>query len=203
MVSAGVCSSMIIYKATNKINGMVYIGCTTKSLERRVACYNSAYKSNKKIIHSFILKMREFKFSDFMFEQIDYANSVGELHEKEIFWIARYDSLNDKYGYNISPGGNTCSDNTKIRMGKSQKGKIISKEIREKTSKTLMGHTVSEQTRTKMSVQRKGKASWNAGLVGVCKSNSGSFSADKPAPNKGRKRMIIDGKIKFMKPELL
>lgn len=203
MVSDGVCSSMIIYKATNKINGMVYIGCTTKSLERRVACYRSDYKSKRKIAHSFILKMREFKFDAFSFEQIDTADSMPDMHTKEIFWIAQHDSSDSKCGYNISPGGNMCSIDTRVRMGKSQKGKLISKEAREKTSKTLTGHTVSKETRIKMSEKKIGKATWNTGLIGVCKSNSGSFSSEKPAPNKGRKRVIIDGKIKFMKPESL
>jgi len=194
---------MIIYKATNKINGMVYVGCTEKSLERRIAYYKSDFKTKRKIVHSFILKMKEFEFSDFIFEQIDTADSFTEMHEKEIFWIAQYDSLNEKHGYNISPGGNTCSSETRVRMGKSQKGKFISKETREKTSKTLMGHTVSKETRARISEKKIGKKTWNTGLVGVCKKNSGSFNSDRPSPNKGRKRVIINGRIRFVKLELL
>lgn len=194
---------MIVYKATNKINGMVYIGCTKTSLKRRITYYKSDYKSKRKIIHSFILKMREFEFSDFVFEQIDIASSMVEMYEKEIFWITQYDSSNEKYGYNISPGGYKCSKETKTRRSNSLKGRIITKEARESSSKKLMGHFVSEETRRKISEKTKGRESWNTGTKGVCKSNSGSFSPDKPAPNKGRKRVIIDGKIKFMKPELL
>lgn len=203
MVSAGVSCNMIIYKATNKINGMVYVGCTEKSLERRVACYNSAYKSNKKIVHSFILKMREFEFSDFFFEQIDEATSPIEMYEKEIFWIGQYDSSNEKHGYNISPGGHKCSDETRVKRSNSLKGRIITKEARESSSKKLMGHAVSEETRRKISEKTKGRESWNTGTVGVCKANSGSFSPDKPSPNKGRKRVIINGRIRFVKLELL
>jgi hypothetical protein len=146
--------------------------------------------------------MREFEFGDFMFEQIDTASSASEMHDKEVFWIAQYDSSNGKYGYNISPGGYKCSDDTRVKMGSSQKGRVISKEAREKTRNTLMGHSVSEETRKKLSEKLKGRKVWNTGTKGVCKTNSGSFNSDKPAPNKGRKRMIIDGKIKFIRVEL-
>jgi len=192
---------VIIYKATNKINGMVYVGCTTTSLEKRIASYKAEYKSKRNIIHSFILKMREFELVDFVFEQIDVANNVDEMYEKEIFWIAQYDSSNEKHGYNISPGGHKCSDETRVKRSNSLKGRIITKEARESSSKKLMGHAVSEETRRKISEKTKGRESWNTGTVGVCKANSGSFSPDKPAPNKGRRRMIIDGKIKFIRVE--
>ena len=61
-----------------------------------------------------------------------------------------------------------------------------------------MGHGTSQETRTKMSLAKLGIIAWNKGTKGVMKANRGSFSSDKVAPNKGRKRLIINNQIKFI-----
>ena len=93
---------MIIYKITNRINGMVYIGQTSKSLEHRwkVHCYSvkkkhSCFKLQKAIA--------EFGADNFTVEQIDVAATKEEANAKEIFWIKHYNAIED--GYNVSPGG--------------------------------------------------------------------------------------------------
>jgi len=40
---------MIIYKATNLINGKIYIGMTTKDLEHRVKIHKRVYMSSEKL----------------------------------------------------------------------------------------------------------------------------------------------------------
>lgn len=92
---------MIIYKATNKKNGKVYIGCTNQGLDKRKANHlSSSRKGSHLVFHKAILKHGE---ESFTWEIIDEANSINELYEKEIYWIQEYDSYST--GYNMTLGG--------------------------------------------------------------------------------------------------
>lgn len=46
-----------------------------------------------------------------------------------------------------------------------------------------------------------GRTPWNKNTVGAVRKNKVSFNEGKTAPNKGRKKLIIDGKIRFVKVE--
>lgn len=97
---------MIIYKAINKINGKVYIGLTTKSLEWRIMKHRQDH--NRPNVHKAYLyrAMRKYGFENFTWEVIDTATSLKELHDKEKYWIEYYGSFNDKSkGYNSTSGG--------------------------------------------------------------------------------------------------
>lgn len=190
---------MIIYKITNKINNKIYIGLTTKSFSERIGCYRSSVKSEKPIKHRVIQAMKKHGFDNFIFEQIELVENREELKQKEVNWIAFYKSTNPSIGYNVSPGGDLCSIQTNVKRANSLKGKKRSIESKLKTSKSLMGHTVTEETRLKQSKSKIGCKSWSKGTKGILKSNSGTFGNGRSAPNKGRKRIIVNGKVKFIK----
>lgn len=62
--------------------------------------------------------------NNFIFEEIDSANSIQELNNKERFWIDFYNSNNKEYGYNLDSGGNNGgrkSDKTKKKIGETTK----------------------------------------------------------------------------------
>lgn len=101
---------MIVYKATNIINNKVYIGITTKTLEHRV----SIHKKDSKVKNTYLYRaIRKYGFENFIWEEIDTANSIEELHEKEIFYIKKYDSFDNKEkGYNTTSGGYNLYDIT-------------------------------------------------------------------------------------------
>ena len=104
---------MIIYKITNQVNGKVYIGQTTLSLERR--WYTHCHKSSGCVaLHNAIKKHG---VENFTVEQIDTAMGKPELDLKEKFWIKHYNSLVPN-GYNLKTGGNTpvYSDESRKRM---------------------------------------------------------------------------------------
>lgn len=101
----------VIYKLTNKVNGLSYIGQTINLPKRlRDHKYNAKhmYSSNagQPIVHA----IREFGFENFevsiLFETElcdDKKLIKGLLDEKEMFFISEYDTINR--GYNITKGG--------------------------------------------------------------------------------------------------
>lgn len=92
---------MIIYKVTNMVNGKLYIGQTTRTLEQRWRehCCSS---SQCTYLHNAIVKYGK---ENFKIEQIDIALDQEELDYKEQQYIKCYDTLVPN-GYNLTTGGN-------------------------------------------------------------------------------------------------
>lgn len=93
-------TNFIIYKAQNSINGEVYVGATSKSLEERKRDHIN--KSNRIKANYFHQAIRTFGADAFEWEQIDTASTVNELAEKEAEYIIKYNSL--YYGLNSNKG---------------------------------------------------------------------------------------------------
>lgn len=91
----------IIYKVVNTITDEVYIGATTKSIEERKA--DHLQKSRKKVDSCFHESIATYGADAFKWEQIDTANSINELAEKEKQYILQYNSK--EQGYNSDSGG--------------------------------------------------------------------------------------------------
>lgn len=104
---------MYIYKVTNTVNGMVYIGKTKNSVESRWKqhCYQAKGKYNH---CKFKLQdaINEFGAEHFTVEQIDVAATNEEANKKEMYWIAHYDSINN--GYNTSIGGRNGANRKRV-----------------------------------------------------------------------------------------
>lgn len=142
-------SNMIIYKITNRLNGKVYIGQTTMSLTKRWRDHCSPSNSRCRLLHRAIQKYGKENFS---VEQIDVACDRDELDKKEIYWIQYYDSTNNDKGYNLQSGGthHEISDETRLKMSISQKGKTLSEETRLKVRNARLGkYTYSNNPRAK------------------------------------------------------
>ena len=110
---------MIIYKAINKINNKVYIGQTYKTLKERIRNHKNQSLSGHKKAY-FNLAIVKHGFENFIWEEIDSANSSEELDYLECYWIKWYHSNNRKYGYNLAIGG-------KVNRGYKQKNPSIFK----------------------------------------------------------------------------
>lgn len=94
----------IIYKVTNTINQKVYIGQTINSLEERKYYHFYRADNEPSITHThFINALRKYGKNAFTWEIIDTAENQDELDQKEIQWIAEYNSV--EFGYNIQNGG--------------------------------------------------------------------------------------------------
>jgi group I intron endonuclease len=113
---------MIIYKVTNLVNNKIYIGQTIKTLKERIKNHVRESK-NKNIYRPFLLALKKYGLENFLFEEIDNADSLNELDKKEIYWINLYDSTNKEKGYNISFGGQSYEYNNTF-------GKLISEGLK-------------------------------------------------------------------------
>lgn len=94
---------MIVYLVTNKINGKQYVGQTIRSIEERWRDHCRVKDDNY-----FHRAIRKYGVNNFAVEVIDFAETTEELDEKEIFWIAKLNTLFPG-GYNLRDGGNVSS----------------------------------------------------------------------------------------------
>ena len=93
----------IIYKITCSINGKVYIGQTTETIEQRLERHFKMAFAEEKPKIKFQRAIKKYGKENFIIEEIDRASSKEELDEKEKSWIAKYNSI--KSGYNTALGG--------------------------------------------------------------------------------------------------
>lgn len=118
-VKEDVKQSMVIYKATNILNGKIYIGQTRREFRLRLNEYKSnSFNPNNKSYNLYICRaIRKYDWNNFKWEIIDTATTDNELNNKEIYWIKFYNSFGD--GYNMTEGGEGacgCSHDDKMRL---------------------------------------------------------------------------------------
>jgi len=130
---------MYIYQITNTVNGKIYIGKTTKTIEERFQRH--AYNANAKSQTYLHNAIRKYGTEAFTITELESGfNSEDDLNEAEIRYISELSPH-----YNMTAGGEGMS------------GFKPSSETRKKISEALKGKKFSEQTKRKMSEVRKGK----------------------------------------------
>ena len=156
---------MIIYKVTNKINQEIYIGATKRTLPIRKDQHIRLI--NKLPNRKFYKAITTFGLDNFKWEIID--DSAKDYNELKI--LERTYIYNLKPEYNSTKGGDGTShtDETKKKISKSLKGRLVSEETRMLRSKLLKGKKrldppwnkgipCSEETKKKISeTKRKNK----------------------------------------------
>jgi len=157
---------MFIYKTTNLINKKIYIG--------RYSGQRSSYLGSGKLIKKAIKKYGKENFCREILEEGIENNDI--LNEREIYWIAFYDSTNSDIGYNIVQGGQgtlgfSVSEETKKKLSDLNRGennprfgKPLTQEVKDKISQSQQGdknhnfgNPTSEETKDKISKANKGK----------------------------------------------
>jgi len=127
-----------IYLIKNLINEKIYVGMTTCPINKRFKQHEYKSKRNSRCpVHLAISKYGINSFSIALLENC----LLNILGEREIYWIKKLNSMN--IGYNLTKGGNGSRYHTN--------------EIKEKISKSLLGHKLSEQTKEKISCSLRNK----------------------------------------------
>lgn len=153
---------MIIYKATNKINGKCYIGQTRHSLEHRKTIHLRCAK--KGVETHFYQAIRKYGEENFEWEIICSTNDKQRLNELETFYIQKYNSI--KQGYNMVDGGN--NNIMDIESVKTKHDAVMqSPEVRKKISNSMKAyrkeHKFSEEHRRKLSEKARGNHNFGSG----------------------------------------
>ncbi len=139
---------MAIYKLTNKINGMIYIGQTiVKNPFTRINRHFNQNKHNQFRLQNAIQKYGKENFSIFI---LDDTIDINLLNELEQYYIDFYNCLSPE-GYNLKKGGENggpCSEETKKKISIAKTGISNSK---------LLGRKFTQQHCDALSAVRKGK----------------------------------------------
>lgn len=106
---------MYIYKIVNKINGKIYVGQTTETIEQRFKRH-MGYQKNQSDT-KFYRAVRKHGVDNFYIEIIEEVDDVELLNTREEYWIRKLDTVNN--GYNsyyggFSSGGDTLSNHPNL-----------------------------------------------------------------------------------------
>jgi group I intron endonuclease len=113
-----------VYKITNKINGMLYIGITTRTVHARWLQHKGCGLRGK-INHPLYNAINQYGADAFEVETVYTANSLDELYAKEIELIKAYDSyIRNGKGYNMTYGGDVCQSMPPEAIEKSRLARI-------------------------------------------------------------------------------
>lgn len=175
---------MIIYKATNKINGMIYIGQTLQPLHRRWRDHCRGDKQPEGYLHRAIAK---YGAENFTIEHIDTAATLTELNIKEEAYIKAFNCLSP-HGYNLLPGGGNreCHPETKDKIKNTLKGRPVP----QRWTKGRVGPH-SEETKAKLSEMNKGKPIKHRWTKGNQTPRTEEQKAHLSAMNKGKPNKVL------------
>jgi group I intron endonuclease len=158
-----------VYVLTNKINGKRYvgIGCGKKGIEGRWAQYKRyECKQQTKLYNA----LKLYGVDNFTFEVILETDDIDNAKRSEMFLIDVWNLQDDRYGYNITAGGDSIrlglkhSEETKQKISNSNKGKCAwfkgkhhTEESKQKLREANLGKKASEETKQKLREAGKGK----------------------------------------------
>lgn len=122
-----------IYKITNTVNDKIYIGQTSKSVQKRWVNHVTCSKNTKHTDYNipFHNAIRKYGRDAFQVDIIEECNNAL-LNDREAYWIAQFKSCDREKGYNLSLGGLGRSKYTDDELLSLWNEGLTSEEIREK-----------------------------------------------------------------------
>lgn len=138
-----------IYKYTNKVNNKVYIGQTSKSLKERAQANGRNYRECRRFYNA-ILK---YSWDSFIPEVLEVVDTVEMANEREQYYIALYNSTDDRFGYNIAMGGDNklMSKSTRELISNKAKDRYL-----DKTANPMYGRKHSTEAIEKQRAKKLG-----------------------------------------------
>lgn len=146
-----------IYKYTNIVNGKVYIGQTSKTLEERAQTGGRNYRECRRFYNA----IQKYSWDAFIPEILETVATADEANCREMYYISKFNSTDIDFGYNISHGG----DNK--MMSSESKALISAKAVErycDKTANPMYGKKHSPST---IELQRAKKIGSNNPMYGT------------------------------------
>ena len=168
-----------IYKYTNGTTQESYIGFTTRDADLRRKEHISG--DGNQPLKNDIDKYGEDAFT---FDILEDGIIPAFLHEREKYWIAKFDTFHN--GYNLTTGGGSStevSEETRRKISMSKKGKTLSQEHRRSLSEARKGKTLSQEHRRSMSEAHKGKTGYWKGKPRSAETKRKISKKNKGAPS--------------------
>lgn len=161
---------MLIYRITNKVNGMCYIGQTVKTADIRFREHLVEAHRPTRGPHPFYDAICYYGDKNFEVDVLSYADSVDEMDALEYKFIKELDTLHPN-GYNLKDGGR--SNPMLYELGKQHHAdRCKTQEFRDKVSKTMKRrrelYGFSEQTRKRISEALMGNTN-SKGYTNKCR----------------------------------
>lgn len=152
---------MIIYKTTNTINGNYYIGKDSRN--------NPRYYGSGLALKSAIKKYGKHNFTKETLEVID-GDDLKRLLEREIFWIDKYNAINDQKSYNLQRNSGlrpriVTKEETKKKISRAVRRAFKNEEYRKKIAEHNRGETNPMYGKTQSEYQKKRASEANKGKV--------------------------------------
>lgn len=154
-----------IYKFHNKITSKDYIGQTVRTLNERISehLYDALHNKDNNYFHNALKKYGIENFEISILHTVDAEckkSLLNQLNILEIQEIERHNSFNN--GYNSNTGGNSyeVSDESKLKMSKSCKGRVFTEQHKQNLSISLKGCKKGERSqeyRNKISQSHKNR----------------------------------------------
>lgn len=125
-------------------DGKSYIGCTSRTIKER---WQFGYYHNKR----FNLMVRQYGWSGMQHETLAVVTDEEVAYHIEQEMIAKYQTNNPEFGYNVSCGGKATyaglkhTEETKDKIRKANTGAIFTEEHCKNLSKSLKGNMVGEK----------------------------------------------------------
>lgn len=147
-----------VYCHTNKENGKKYFGIT-KMIPKRRWANGEGYKTSK----HFYAAIQKYGWDSFEHDVLIDGITKEAACEMEQELIRKHKTNNEKYGYNLSSGGESGaagvvpSAETIEKRRKKIAGRKHSAETKRKMSEAARGRTFSDETRKKMSDAAKNR----------------------------------------------
>ena len=150
-----------VYMHENRANGKKYIGITSQKPTNRWR-NGAGYDKQPR----FFAAIQKYGWDGFRHEILYTSLTQEEAERLEVELIAKYETLNEEKGYNLSPGGVIF---------------MPTEETRAKQSAARMGWAPTEETKGKMSAAKKGKP-----LSAEHRASLSAAQMGRPSPNKGK-----------------
>lgn len=149
-----------IYSITNVINDKLYIGQSKHCYQRF-----KQHKSSLNKCGAIYLAIKKYGIENFEFNILEECD-ISELDNLEELYISMLDTIAPN-GYNLNSGGNAnkvMSEETRKKMSERQLGeknhmygKSMSDETKEKLSKALKGRIITDEWKEKITIANTGK----------------------------------------------